>query len=135
MSVKNAVHVLIVDDDPTLRTLLLLILGEEGYMVAEAPDGLHALEILRAAPQGMVVLLDLRMPKLGGDGVLLAVETEDRGLSGHVYLLVTANSAMIDPTLHARLQRLAVPIIPKPFEADMLLAAVREAALRLPRAS
>lgn len=135
MSDAKAAHVLIVDDDPTLRTLLLLILGEEGYTVAEAADGLAALEILRTAPQRMVVLLDLRMPKMGGDGVLMAVEVENQGLAEHVYVLVTANSSMIEPPLHALLQRLAVPIIAKPFEADKLLTAVREAVLRLPRAS
>lgn len=135
MSDEKVAHVLIVDDDPTLRTLLLLILGEEGYRVAEAADGLAALEILRASPQRMVVLLDLRMPKMGGDGVLMTAERENQGLAEHIYVLVTANSSMIDPPLHELLQRLAVPIIAKPFETDKLLAAVRDATARLPQAS
>lgn len=135
MSDEKVAHVLIVDDDPTLRTLLLLILGEEGYKVAEAADGLAALEILRASPQRMVVLLDLRMPKMGGDGVLMTAERENQGLAEHIYVLVTANSSMIDPPLHELLQRLAVPIIAKPFETDKLLAAVRDATARLPQAS
>lgn len=135
MSDEKVAHVLIVDDDPTLRTLLLLILGEEGYKVAEAADGLAALEILRASPQRMVVLLDLRMPKMGGDGVLMTAERENQGLAEHIYVLVTANSSMIDAPLHELLQRLAVPIIAKPFETDKLLAAVRDATARLPQAS
>lgn len=132
---KRATHVLIVDDDPALRELLRLLLKGEGYAVAEAADGQRALDALRGAKTHMVVLLDLRMPRLGGDAVLETVEAEDHELSEHAYVLVTANSSGITPTFAALLRRLAVPVVAKPFEVKKLLRTVEQAAGRLPEAS
>lgn len=132
---KRAAHILIVDDDQALRELLRLLLRREGYAVAEADDGERALEILRGATARMVVLLDLRMPRLGGDAVLETVEAEDHALSEHAYVLVTANSLGITPRFAALLQRLAVPVVAKPFEVKKLLRTVEQAAARLPAAS
>lgn len=132
---QRTVRVLIVDDDPALREMLRLLLKTEGYAVAEAPDGQRALDMLRHAKSHMVVLLDLRMPRLGGDAVLQAVVAEDHELSEHVYVLVTANAPSITAPVAALLQQLAVPVISKPFEIKKLLRAVEQAAARLPEAS
>jgi DNA-binding NtrC family response regulator len=134
MGRKQLADVLIVDDDVSLRQLLRMMLQEDGYAVQEAGDGQKALEILRAAPVRMVVLLDLWMPRLGGDGVLQAVEASNDHLAQHAYILVTANTFAITPTIAGRLERLSVPVIAKPFDADDLMFAVRQAADRLVQA-
>ena len=62
--------ILIVDDDRTVRALLRRFLQGEGYQVAEAQDGLKAVEILQQLTVDLVIL-DVIMPGLDGKGVCL----------------------------------------------------------------
>ena len=61
----NAVKVLLVDDDPLIRRAFRAILTSAGYVVLEAMTGEEALEKIHAERVD-VVLLDLRMPGMGG---------------------------------------------------------------------
>jgi two-component system, OmpR family, KDP operon response regulator KdpE len=64
-AVIDAAKILLVDDDPLIRRALRTTLVSAGYIVAEAWTGEEALEKLHA--EGVdVVLLDLRMPGMGG---------------------------------------------------------------------
>ena len=61
--------ILLVEDEEPLRRMLRELLEREGYNVAEAGDGVTALdEIDRIAPD--VIVLDLNLPRLDGYGVL-----------------------------------------------------------------
>lgn len=64
--------VLVVDDDEDIRDLLSLILCLEGYEVQGAVDGVDALESLRSS-RPSVILLDMMMPRLDGEGFLKAM--------------------------------------------------------------
>jgi CheY-like chemotaxis protein len=57
--------VLVVDDEPVLRTIVREILHEEGYAVIEAPDGRVMLEIM-ARQRPDLVLMDVMMPGVDG---------------------------------------------------------------------
>ena len=58
-------RILIVDDDPDIRTILADRLKSRGHEVSEAADGLRALELAaRELPD--VMLLDLDLPGVGG---------------------------------------------------------------------
>ena len=57
--------VLVVDDDPSLRDLVEMILGEEGYEVVAAADGQEALAQVERSLPG-VILLDMKMPVMDG---------------------------------------------------------------------
>lgn len=63
----NSVRVMLVDDQVLLRTGFRMVLAAQPDMevVAEAGDGLEALEVLRATKVD-VVLMDVRMPRLDG---------------------------------------------------------------------
>jgi two-component system alkaline phosphatase synthesis response regulator PhoP len=64
-----AARVLLVEDHPTMREAVRMVLASEGYVVTEASDGVAALaEVARARPDVMV--LDLHMPVLDGAAVL-----------------------------------------------------------------
>ena len=62
-------HVLVVEDDPSVRGLLQTLLAAEGYDVAVASDGLAGL-VKASSRRPAVILLDLMMPDLGGVRVL-----------------------------------------------------------------
>jgi CheY-like chemotaxis protein len=124
-------RVLLVDDDQAIRETLRFVLEDAGYQVLEASDGLAALQALRDAPSGMVVLLDLMMPKLDGAGVLGAVAGDRRLAKRHAFILTTASHQTLSLAFVNLLTNLAVPIVHKPFELDDLLAIVERAAQRL----
>ena len=57
--------ILLVDDDPLVRTSLADVLGEAGHVVSEAGDGDEGLEALDREPFDLVVL-DILMPRREG---------------------------------------------------------------------
>ena len=60
-----AARVLVVDDDPAIRSLLDALLTDEGHEVRTAANGAAALEVLRTYT-AQVILLDIDMPVMDG---------------------------------------------------------------------
>ena len=58
--------ILVVDDEPNVRSLYRDALSESGHAVELASDGVAALEILRHGRVPCVVLSDVRMPRMDG---------------------------------------------------------------------
>jgi CheY-like chemotaxis protein len=116
--------VFIVDDDPGIRAVLRCALQAEGHAVTEAADGVSALNGLRASPSPLIVLLDLRMPRLDGAGVLATVAGDRALAQRHRFVLVTADPLPLPPTLDALLANLDVPVVAKPFDVDTVLGMV-----------
>jgi CheY-like chemotaxis protein len=70
-------HVLVVDDDPDVRSVMRAFLEKEGCVVAEAGNGLMALEQV-AKSRPTLVLLDLTMPEMDGFEFLIKLrETKE----------------------------------------------------------
>jgi two-component system OmpR family response regulator len=65
----DPLHVLVVDDEPRIRTMLRRYLAEEGFKVSDAADGAGMRTVLTREAID-IVLLDLMMP--GEDGLSLA---------------------------------------------------------------
>src|ERR1700752_3322578 len=59
-------RILVVDDDPDVRTALAAVLETHGYDVVEAENGREALDRLRNGPAVCLILLDLFMPEMDG---------------------------------------------------------------------
>jgi CheY-like chemotaxis protein len=127
---QHVTHILVVDDDRSIRETLRVVLQEEGYTVSEAEDGQVALNILQASKEPMVVLLDLRMPVLDGAGVLAFVAEDQRLSALHAFLLITANRDAIGDKTERLLRQLQVMVIPKPFDLDRLIDIVADTAYR-----
>ncbi|HET9449485.1 MAG TPA: response regulator [Aggregicoccus sp.] len=108
--------VLVIDDDPDIREALSEVLTEEGFRVHDAVDGVHALERLARLPRPCVLLLDWRMPRLDGKGVLDALETQG-ALSGLTVLVQTATPADVDDVRVTR-------VLPKPLDLGDILEAL-----------
>lgn len=77
MCVRRLKKILVVDDEPDIRTLLLIALRNKGYEVVTADDGDCALEIIDSANRSQtpfdVVILDWAMPRMGGLEVALKI--------------------------------------------------------------
>src|SRR5215218_2584281 len=115
-------HLLLVEDDPTLRELVVQVLREEGYHAHSAPDGASGLALLARpdAPPVGAVLLDLRLPDM--DGPTFAASYRRR--PGPLAPLVVFTAASPAEAAAAAAQLGAAGVVPKPFDLDDLLAAV-----------
>jgi type IV pilus assembly protein PilB len=117
----NPPLVLIADDDPAMRVLVVTILKQQGFDVAEAVDGLDALDqAQRLAPA--ILLLDMDMPRLDGFGVLEALR---RRLAGRAVPVVVV-TVHDDPATEARCIELgAEDYLTKPIQPSSLVVRVR----------
>jgi PAS domain S-box-containing protein len=71
---RGAGTILVVDDEPAARGAATAMLEETGFSVLEAADGEEGIAVYQAHADAIVaVLLDLTMPKMGGDQVLEAL--------------------------------------------------------------
>ena len=106
--------VLVCDDEPNLRELIRVTLGE-GYTVVEAGDGHEALELARRSPPDLVIL-DLMMPRGSGFEVLAELRRDAR-LASVPVVVVTAQPATADEAVAAG----ADHVLGKPFSSDELV--------------
>src|ERR1700690_1214896 len=114
----NSATVLIVDDEPQIRRVLLTILTSQGYSVIEARSGDEALEKIRAEHLDLI-LLDVNMP--GRSGIETCREIRETG-DIPVIMLTVRNTER--DKVHA-LDAGANDYVVKPFGADELLARIR----------
>jgi CheY-like chemotaxis protein len=126
--------VLVGCDDEWMGRAFDVILGDAGYPTLRVGKGADLLGRLHSADQPCVALSSLRWPPLNSRAVLETVAADAALATRHRYVLVTALWDMLPPDYVALLQRLAVPVVPKPFDLDTLLEAVAGAAARLERA-
>lgn len=110
--------ILVVEDDPILRRVVVKILQSWGHTIVEAVDGVAALEeVERAGGDLAAVLLDLMLPRLHG------LEVARRLRDGHPELPIVACSAALTDQLIVDLVAAGVrAILPKPYTAQMLRA-------------
>jgi CheY-like chemotaxis protein len=114
--------VLVVEDDPDLRTLAVTLLSSLGYQVMEAGTGAAALERLESTTRVNLLLTDVVLPG-GMNGRELAVEAERRapGISV-LYMSGYTENAIVH---HGRLDADA-ELLQKPFRRADLARAVRK---------
>ncbi len=82
-------RILIVEDHPTMREAMRLVLEGEGFSIDEAADGQRALEMVRADPPDLV-FLDMNIPGSSGAEVLAEVRA-DPATAGVKVIIVTAD--------------------------------------------
>lgn len=121
-------HLLIVDDDERIRTLLQKFLMRNGFLVTAARDAAHARRILSGLDFDLIVL-DVMMP--GEDG--LALTRALRETMQTPILLLTANAETEDRI--EGLEAGADDYLPKPFEPKELLLRINAILRRVPDTS
>ena len=112
-------HILLVEDDDSIRHSLLEALGDEGYDVHGVSNGKEALEYL-SAPRLPValILLDTMMPVMDGFA-FRAAQVKDALLAAIPTILYSA-----DGTIRERAQAIDLPFLQKPFKLAQLFEAL-----------
>jgi CheY-like chemotaxis protein len=122
-------RVIVAEDDPSLRRLIVTVLQEAGHDVIEAQDGVQLMEqienlltIQHAPSDSFVVVTDVNMPGLTGLDVLAIIRC---ALARTPVVLITAFG---DAEVRAEARDLgAVTVLDKPFDLDALRAVVENA--------
>ena len=114
-------HVLIIEDDGTLKDALVDVLGSAGYTVTSADAALGAAALVRRLCPD-VILLDLGLPYRSGASLLAELKADPRTASIPVVIASGSPEA-----LSTARRALAAAVIAKPFELQVLLDTVRAA--------
>jgi two-component system phosphate regulon response regulator OmpR len=125
MTADTAAHILIVDDDARIRTLLQRFLQARGFWVSAARDAAHARRLLAGLDFDLVVL-DVMMP--GEDG--LSLTRALRATRDIPILLLTARGETDERI--AGLEAGADDYLPKPFDPKELLLRINAILRRVP---
>jgi two-component system, OmpR family, response regulator len=112
-------RVLVVDDDSTVRDILVAALRQKGLIVDQAEDGREAIDLVREHMYA-VVLLDLLMPVADGFEVLKALHG-DAAIAPPVVLVVTGADRATIEQLDSKLIH---GIVRKPFDPQEVSAVV-----------
>jgi CheY-like chemotaxis protein len=119
-------HVLIVEDDAVTRQTADALLTSNGFVVSEAADGIEALEQLEASPDISLMVLDLTMPRMGGQEVLRRVRGAVRTSNLPVVVLTGATDEKTEVEM---IEAGADDYVRKPLDPVRFVARVK-AALR-----
>ncbi|HVP19434.1 MAG TPA: sigma-54 dependent transcriptional regulator [Spirochaetia bacterium] len=113
--------ILIIDDEPGIRTVLRDVLEDEGYSVIDAEDGIQGLAELAASSVDLV-FLDVWLPNMGGIDVLKRVreqhpDVEVIMISGHANISLAVQATKMG----------AFDFLEKPLSLDRTMTVVRNA--------
>ena len=109
-------RILVVEDDRDLRFVIRMILERAGYEVAEAHDGVAAVESIRAEPPDLIIA-DLTMPVMSGAELVDQVRSNPATTLIPIVLMTGRQVAL------ATSQRVDA-VVTKPFEPADLLARI-----------
>ena len=115
-------RILVIDDDPTVRTALSLALGNAGYETMLAADGKEGM-IKHRANEADLIIIDLFMPGQEGIETILALRKQFPGLP----ILAISGDGLGSPGMLAMAKELgAGQILQKPFDTETLLFTVQK---------
>lgn len=120
-------HILVIDDDPGILTLLATILAKEGHTVAACSSGSDALKKLGVRPAAAdseppdLVILDIMMPKV--DGYSIGKTLRDNPRTRHIPILAVSALRELSRLFTATVQ--IDGFLHKPFSPEELIVLVR----------
>jgi CheY-like chemotaxis protein len=115
-------HILVIDDDRDIRAMLSMALAAEGHEVETAVDGVVALERLRQGRLPSLILLDMMMPRLGGEELLGVMRSNPHTADIPVVILTG------QPAMGRNAAKLgAAGCLVKPIDLGDLLSAIHSA--------
>ena len=125
-TVNRPFHVLVVDDEPDVRDLLVDYFREAGYQVSSASDGTEAVaDITRNPTKYGLVISDLQLPGIDGLGVLKAAKAANPSVA----VIIVTGYASVDSAVRA-VRLGAYDYLTKPFTLGQIEVIVNRAAER-----
>jgi two-component system, OmpR family, response regulator len=122
VAVAKIPHVLLVDDDRPMRSMLASQLRIDGFIVYEAPNILSARLVLDGMVAIDLVILDVHLP--GGSGLDLAIRLRDESPDLPIVLM----TAFPDRGMRLLAERLRAELLGKPFAVGEFRAVAGAAA-------
>jgi two-component system response regulator FixJ len=114
-------EIFIVDDDPAVRDALSVVFSLEGYHVSGYADGNSFLNAARARPPACIIL-DVHMPGRSGLDILKELNAQNYGAP----IFIISGQGDVPMAVEA-IKNGALDFIEKPFDADTVVARVRDA--------
>jgi two-component system, OmpR family, phosphate regulon response regulator PhoB len=116
-------HILVVDDDPALQKLVVLLLERAGYATSSALNATDAATLLRQSPLPDLMVLDLMLPEISGIDFLKQLRSKTIFDNLPVIIL----SALADPAqIREGLEAGADRYLTKPYLANNLVKTVQD---------
>ncbi len=112
--------ILVAEDEAMLRVLAVEMLEEAGFQVFEAGDGMEALELLKANPQIILLVSDIKMPRMDGYALVTA------GLEFKPDLKVLLMTGYAQDPPPQFLKARDIQILHKPFNLEKLCTLAAE---------
>jgi len=125
--VGDSLHILVVDDEASVRVALQRYLAARGHDVETTASGQDALGLLRGG-QYDAVIVDMRMPDLSGEQLFEELRSADRE---HAERVIFTTGDLVSEQMRRFLDGSGRPCVPKPFEFssfDQVLPAARRRA-------
>lgn len=125
--VGDSLHILVVDDEASVRVALQRYLAARGHDVETTASGQDALGLLRAGEYDAVIV-DMRMPDLSGEQLFEQLRASDRE---HAERVIFTTGDLVSEQMRRFLDGSGRPCVPKPFEFssfDQVLPAARRRA-------
>ena len=116
-------RILIIDDEPQIRSMLTLMLERDGYEVVEAPDGVEGIKVYRQNPADLIIT-DLIMPNKDGIGMIIDLKKE----FPDVKIIAMSGGGLNKPDgyLKGAKKLGASCTLTKPIDREEMLRAVRD---------
>ena len=113
-------RILVVDDETNMRATLADILGDEGYRIDTAADGLSAVKMCEQQNYD-VVLLDVRMPGIDGVEAFRRIRRQDESIR-----IVMMSAYSMDDLKRAVLDEGAIAFLSKPLDIENVIGLIQD---------
>jgi CheY-like chemotaxis protein len=127
------IQVVLITQDPDMRTVLDVDLHSRGHFVVSVPEAHQALPALEFGRYPAVVIIHAPTPADGGfDLIRRAASNAGGRLARHGYILLTTDPSTLAPARSAQLARLKAHVMELPIELEEIAAAVEGVNRELP---
>jgi CheY-like chemotaxis protein len=121
---NDMINVLVVEDEPNVRKLVMVNLISRGYAVLEAANVPQALDHLNTATPDLMIL-DIKLPEITGWDLLTQISADPNMTGKFPVVVMTAsiNEAQVDRDRYSNV----VDVLIKPFSTTRLMTAIERA--------
>jgi DNA-binding response OmpR family regulator len=119
------VRILIVDDDPAIRSVLEALLEDEQFTPETASNGLEAVNMARENPPSLI-LMDLMMPVMSGIDAVRELRADPQ--TEHIPIIAMSAGFLLKQSVN---ELLVESLISKPFDLDAVIANIKSTLRRV----